>query len=133
MKTMKQDSNSTTPEAWPLEEAAERLRRIRRGRDSRLKQRRQQAREKGREIAAYLGTRDTELQKVIGFGSTYEAWRNYREDSDIDLAVIGGNWSLLSSLVVSKEFKVSLVELNLQNPEFTSHVLMHGEVLYERK
>jgi len=84
-------------------------------------------------IAAELGAADPGLEKVIGFGSTYETWRNYREDSDIDLAIIGGDWFKLMRHVPEGDFKVSLVELNLQNHEFISYVLEHGEVLYEKQ
>ncbi|GEM_PF-4438046 len=33
--------------------------------------------------------------------------------------------------IPSSEFDVSLVELELQNPEFRDYVLVYGEVLYE--
>ncbi len=72
------------------------------------------------------------LEQVIGFGSAFETWRPFREDSDIDLAVIGSAWSFLSRLIPPSEFEVSLVELELQNQEFISYVRAHGTVLYEQ-
>lgn len=84
-----------------------------------------------REVAEILGEADPTLKRVIGFGSTFELWRTYREDSDIDLGIIGGNWSFLMRSIPSSEFDVSLVELELQNPEFRDYVLVYGEVLYE--
>jgi hypothetical protein len=128
---MDSEGKGLPPGTWSVEDAARRLLQSRERRNRKISSRRQQAREKGREIALYLGTRDAGLQKVIGFGSTYETWRNYREDSDIDLAIIGGDWYFLSSIVPVTGFKVSLVDLDLQNPEFKSQVLQHGEVLYE--
>jgi hypothetical protein len=91
------------------------------------------AREWGLETAELLGSKDPTLEKVIGFGSAFETWRHFREDSDVDLAIVGGDWSFLSRILPKGEFSVSLVELNLQNPEFISHVIEHGEVLYERE
>jgi len=76
---------------------------------------------------------DPSLKKVIGFGSAFETWRSFREDSDIDLAIIGGNWSYLLRCIPKAEFKISLIELELQNQEFITHVTMHGEVLYEKQ
>jgi hypothetical protein len=86
-----------------------------------------------RKVAQILGQSDTSLQTVIGFGSTFETWRTFREDSDIDLGIIGGNWSFLMRSLPASEFDVSLVELELQNAEFRDYVLRHGEVLYARR
>jgi len=120
-------------QAFSVQKAADRIRRIRRRRDQKLRERRQRAQESGRKIAAALGAADPGLEKVIGFGSTWESWRKYREDSDIDLALIGGDWFKLMRHVPEGEFHVSLVELMQQNPEFISYVLEHGEVLYEKQ
>ena len=118
---------------FSVKKAADRIRRIRKAQDQKLRARRQRARESGRKIAAELGATDPGLEKVIGFGSTWETWRSYREDSDIDLALIGGDWFRLMRHVPEGEFKISLVELNLQNHEFMSYVLEHGVVLYEKQ
>ncbi|WP_319560703.1 nucleotidyltransferase domain-containing protein [Marispirochaeta sp.] len=120
-------------QTFSVQKAADRIRRIRQGQDLKLKERRQRAQESGRKIAVELGAADPGLEKVIGFGSTYETWRKYREDSDIDLALIGGDWFKLMRHVPEGEFQVSLVELMQQNPEFISYVLEHGEVLYEKQ
>jgi hypothetical protein len=119
--------------AWPVSQAAERLRCRQQKRDRERALRRKHAQKWGREVAAKLGSQDPELKQVIGFGSTYETWRTFREDSDIDLAIMGGNWSHLSRCIPNGEFKVTLVELELQNREFINHVLQHGEVLYEKQ
>ncbi len=116
-----------------IKEAADRIRR----KQSKLKQelhlRRVRAQARGREIASLLGADDPTLEKVIGFGSTYETWRHFRIDSDIDLAIIGGDWFYLSRRIPLGEFHITLVELDLQNPEFKEYVLEHGEVLYEKR
>ena len=115
-----------------MSKAAERLRNQWERRNTNREARRKRAQEFGRKIALELGKKDRNLQKVIGFGSTYETWRIFREDSDIDLAIIGGDWSFLSQHLPPSEFKISLVELDLQNPEFRKHVLEDGEILYEK-
>jgi predicted nucleotidyltransferase len=116
-----------------VRQAAQRIRRIQRHRDRQLRDRRCRAREWGFKIAADLAAADPDLKKVIGFGSSFETWRNFREDSDIDLAIIGGDWFRLIRHIPEGEFEVSLVELDQQNPEFIAHVLNHGEVLYEKQ
>lgn len=113
--------------------AADRMRQRHREREERAAARRERARRFARELAVQLGESDDRLRKVIGFGSTFESWRNYRLDSDIDLGVIGGDWFTLTGAVPDSEFEVSLVELDEQGEEFRRHVLEHGEVLYEKR
>lgn len=86
-----------------------------------------------RTVAPWLGQADPEVTRIVGFGSTFETWRTYREDSDIDLGVQGGDVTALSRSMPEGEFEVSLVELDLQNAEFKEHVPTHGEVLYEKQ
>lgn len=131
-KNVMQEEKHTPQQHWQVREAAERLKKIRSRRDRDLEERRKRARKWGYAIAGQLGQADPSLKRVIGFGSVYETWRNFREDSDIDLAIQGGDWSYCTKILPSGEFKVSLVELDLQNQEFTDQVLAHGEVLYER-
>jgi hypothetical protein len=118
---------------FSVTQAAERLHRKSETRDWIRAQRRKQAQMWAREVAQILGQSDASLQTVIGFGSTFETWRTFREDSDIDLGIIGGNWSFLMRSLPASEFDVSLVELELQNAEFRDYVLRHGEVLYARR
>jgi hypothetical protein len=62
-----------------------------------LDERRRRAQAFAREAAGILGCADDGVRKIIGFGSTFEEWRNYRGDSDIDLGLIGGDWSKLKN------------------------------------
>jgi hypothetical protein len=112
--------------------AAARLRRRTTARNDSRSARRLRAQRAASEIARNLGAIDPSLQRVIGCGSTFEEWRTFREDSDIDLGLEGGDWFLLARSVPVTEFDVSLVELDLQNPEFSTHVRKEGVVLYER-
>lgn len=113
--------------------AAARIRKRHVEREERAAARRERARAFARELAPRLGEADAGLEKVIGFGSTFESWRNYRLDSDIDLGVVGGDWFTLTGSIPQSEFEVSIVELELQGDEFRRHVLEHGEVLYEKR
>ena len=113
--------------------AAERIRRRHRELEERAAKRRLRAMEFARELAVRLARADEDVRKIIGFGSTFETWRNYRLDSDIDLAIVGGDWFTLTAAIPASEFEVSIVELELQGEEFQQHVLAHGEVLYEKR
>ena len=57
-----------------------------------------------------------------GFGSTWETWRTFRMDSDVDIGLEGGDWSRAISrlyrLDIEREFKVSLVSLDEQPTTF---------------
>jgi len=96
-------------------------------------ERRGRARDFAARLAAEFGAADGSLRAVIGFGSTFETWRNYRLDSDIDLALRGGDWGMLWSMIPRSEFDVSLIELDLQPDAFVEQVLAKGVVLYEKQ
>jgi hypothetical protein len=95
--------------------------------------RRERAREFASALALKFGAADASLLAVIGFGSTFEPERSYRLDSDIDLALSGGDWGKLWSMIPKSEFDVSLVELDPQPDAFARHVRSKGVVLYEKR
>lgn len=117
---------------FSVQAAAERLDKQAQQRNRERTARRDRAQQWARNVAQLLGRADPTLERVYGFGSTFELWRTYRADSDIDLGVEGGNWSLLMRALPHDEFDVSIVELELQDPEFTNHVRAVGEILYEK-
>jgi len=90
-------------------------------------------RERAQDFARALAKADPCVRMIVGFGSTFESWRSYRQDSDIDLALCGGDWGLLWSLIPHSEFAVSLVELDLQPKAFAEQVCAQGIVLYEKQ
>lgn len=116
-----------------IRKAADRLRRKHETEEQALHNRRKQARSKAQEIAAILGESDPEVKQIFGFGSVFEPWRRFRDDSDIDLAIIGGNWSRLMSIIPESDFSIDLIELELQNREFINHVKEKGVLLYDKK
>ena len=75
---------------------------------------------------------DHSLVKIIGFGSTFETWRNYRIDSDIDLAIVGGSLRLIEKILPECDFEFSIIKLKDQSLAFKHHVLENGIVLYEK-
>ncbi len=116
-----------------VRQAAERLLEKERRLDRSRAERRARAQRWAHHVANLLAGADPSVRKIIGFGSTFETWRSYRMNSDVDIGVIGGDWSRLSAAIPMSEFDVSLVELELQNEEFTDYVLKHGVVLYENE
>ena len=118
---------------WPISAAADRIRKRSEARNIGLAERRRRAQEWAARIATRIGHSDHAIKLIFGFGSTFELWRNYRNDSDVDLAMIGGDWSKSMSRLPPGSFEVSLIELELQNEEFASYVKQHGRILYERE
>lgn len=116
-----------------IQQAAERLRKRDRLRERLCAARRARAQAWAHHVADVLAAVDPSVRKIVGFGSTFETWRSYRLNSDIDLGVVGGSWARLSAAVPTSEFDVSLVELELQDAEFTDYVIKHGVVLYENE
>jgi predicted nucleotidyltransferase len=116
-----------------IPKAAERLRRKYEAEEKSLELRRKEAFKKAEEIASVLGNSDAELEQVYGFGSVFEQWRRFRKDSDIDLAITGGNWSKLMRAIPESDFSVDLIELELQNRDFIEYVKDKGVLLYDKK
>ena len=113
--------------------AADRLRCKYEAEEKLLEMRRKKAEGKAQEIASVLGNADSGVKQIYGFGSVFEQWRRFHKDSDIDLAVIGGEWTHLMKAIPDSDFSVDLVELELQNRDFIEHVKEKGVLLYEKK
>jgi len=86
--------------------------------------------ETARELAARMGAEDSSLRRVILFGSTVPGgW--YRADSDIDLAVDGGDRPFLERLAAGVPWSVDIVQLDDLRPGIRDRVLAEGVLLYE--
>lgn len=85
-----------------------------------------------RELAVKMGTEDPSVRRVILFGSTLPG-RRYRKDSDIDLAVEGGDRALLERLAAAVSQPVDIIGIDELRPGIRDRVLAEGEVLYEAK
>lgn len=97
-----------------------------------LEERRALGQKLGKMTAGLMADADDSLVRIIGFGSTFETWRNYRFDSDIDFAVMGGSLKKLESVIPESDFEFSIIQLEDQSPEFQKFVLKNGTVLYEK-
>jgi predicted nucleotidyltransferase len=83
-------------------------------------------------LAARMGEEDPSLRRVVLFGSTVPG-RRYRRDSDIDLAVEGGDRARLERLAASLQQSVDIIGLDELRPGIRERVVAEGVVLYEAK
>ena len=119
-------------DSFSVAEAADRIRKRRNQRNAEREARRRAAQRWARDVAHRLAEADESVTKIIGFGSTFEEWRTFRTDSDIDLGIIGGDWFRLMREIPESEFEISLVELDEQPKPFFEHVMSNGVILYEK-
>lgn len=119
-------------EGFDVAAAAERLNKRRRAKTEAAAERRVRARELARRVAQELGASFPEVERIWGFGSTFEEKRPYHLKSDIDLAFEGGAAWRLDQALPRTEFEISLVDLSEQHPDFAAIVRSRGVVLYER-
>ncbi len=84
------------------------------------------------DLAARMGSEDASLRRVVLFGSTLPG-RRYREDSDIDLAVEGGDRALLERLASEVNHDVDIIGMEDLRPGIRDRVRDEGICLYEAK
>jgi len=77
-----------------------------------LDNRRVLAREEGRRLARRILAEIPGVRSVLGLGSTWELWRDYRKDSDIDLAVEGGDILSAMTIVEQSSMPVDVLDLS---------------------
>lgn len=80
-------------------------------------------------LAQEMGKVDGELKKVILFGSALPG-RSFRYDSDIDLAISGGNRALLERVAAKSSFTVDLLDLNDVRPAIFESIQKEGVIVY---
>ena len=81
----------------------------------------------------------SKIEKVILYGS--RAMGNYRENSDIDLTLVGKEITLKGQFNIESElddllfpYKIDLsIYHKITNPDLIDHIDRVGEVFYERK
>jgi len=93
--------------------------------------RREEARAEGALLALRILNEHPEVARVWGFGSTYEAWRRYRLDSDIDLATDGGSAYELLKSVERSAFKVDVISFEEIPAGLADFIREHGTLLAE--
>jgi hypothetical protein len=72
---------------------------------------------------------DPSITRIWGLGSTFEEFRPYRMDSDIDLAVEGGDILSLLSITEDSSFKVDLIDLTGRDDGFARLARERGTLL----
>jgi len=117
----------------PIEAIARRINQNNIDANHKLRSMRADAVELGKSIAKYLGQNFPNVELIIGFGSVYESWRTFREDSDLDLGFIGGKSSELKRELPESFIEISLLDLNELDQKFREKILQSGIVLYEKK
>jgi len=115
-----------------MKAAAERLNANNRAVDEATKARKLEAQAEGRRLAHLLGESDPLVRRVWGFGSVFELGRPFNLDSDIDLAVEGGDFFALLRLVEVSPFPVDLVDISGQEDPFAALVRTQGVTLFLR-
>jgi len=96
-----------------------------------LKERRfAEARTEARRLAGLL-SRSEEIRRVILFGSAAASGKFFRPDSDIDLAIEGGDVLAARAMVENSSFNIDLVSLDSVHPAIRERILAEGETLYE--
>ncbi len=111
---------------------AARIRRLNAAERRRIAARKDRARQKAHEVASHLAQADLAVVTVWGFGSTFEADRPYRMDSDVDIAVEGGNLYALMRHADKYEIPVDLVDTQEVSETMAVAIRKRGTVLYSR-
>lgn len=70
--------------------------------------------------------------RIIHFGSSASG-RNFRLDSDIDLAISGGDLLESMRLAESSDFNVDIIEIDTVPSPLKEAILEQGVVLYEKR
>ena len=114
---------------FDIEAAARRINEANRREDEMTAARRMAAQEEARRIAATLREKDPGVRLIWGFGSVFETYRPFRMDSDIDLAIEGGDIVRLSSVAEDSAFKVDLVDIAGCDDQFARSIRTRGTSL----
>lgn len=112
-----------------VERIAARQLRVNRAAESRAVARLEAARSEARRLGSLLAQLPA-CRRVVLFGSTARDG-DYREGSDIDLAIEGADILAAMAIVEASEFKVDIVDLGSIHPIMRSRIEQEGVVLYE--
>ncbi len=93
-----------------------------------LDRRRALARAEGSRLARRILAEIPGVGTVRGFGSTWDLWRDYRRDSDIDLALEGGD--ILSAMAIVEQSSIPVDVLDLSScPSSMAHAIRQNGVI----
>jgi predicted nucleotidyltransferase len=111
---------------FDLKAVAKRINEENRKEDERAALRRSEAHVEARRIAELLRMKDPGIRTIWGFGSTFEDSRPYRLDSDIDLAIEGGDILKLFSITEDSRFKIDLIDITGRDDGFAKMLRENG-------
>jgi hypothetical protein len=114
---------------FDIEAAARRINEANRKEAEMTAARRIAAQEEARRIAAVLRAKGPNIRLIWGFGSVFEAYRPFRMDSDIDLAIEGGDILRLFSAAEDSTFKVDLIDISGCDDQFARGIRERGTLL----
>ncbi|MCF6334141.1 MAG: nucleotidyltransferase domain-containing protein [Spirochaetales bacterium] len=97
--------------------------------DKEMARRRREAKDEAERIASLLRSQDPEITQIWGFGSVFEDSRPFSENSDIDLALEGGNYFKAFKIVERSSFKIDLIDITDKDDSFASLIRKHGKPL----
>lgn len=80
-------------------------------------------------LAELFARTDPSVVRVWGYGSAFERGRPFRLDSDLDLAVEGGDVARLQRLSDGSDFEVELVDITGQDDFFVRQIRAQGHLL----
>ena len=109
--------------------AAKRINEANRREDAAISERRLRAQDEARRIAGAFRAADLDIRRIWGFGSAFESGRPFRLDSDIDLAIEGGDIISLLPLTERSDFKVDLIDISGIEDEFARGIRERGALL----
>lgn len=96
----------------------------------RLLERRAAAEREGIRLAERLREADPNIRRIWGFGSVFEISRPFTFDSDIDLAIEGGDILTLYSVTEDSSFDVDLVDITESKDGFARMIRERGKLLF---
>ncbi|MFP4212324.1 MAG: nucleotidyltransferase family protein [Alkalispirochaeta sp.] len=114
-----------------LQAIIDRSRRLKAAANARAARRRDHALQVAKDLAAEMGKQDRSVKRVILFGSLLPG-RAFRGESDIDLAIDGGDMPLLERIALDADVSVDMIGLDDARPGIRERIPEEGMVLYER-
>jgi predicted nucleotidyltransferase len=85
--------------------------------------------EEAKRLGAEMGRADPRLKSVILFGSALPN-RDFRSDSDIDLAIVGGDRVRLERIAAGSSFSVDILDLEDARAGIRKSIEEEGIVVY---
>lgn len=94
--------------------------------DKEMAHRQLEAKEEAARLAALIRSRDPKVTRIWGFGSVFENSRPFSANSDIDLALEGGDYFEAFKIVERSSFKIDLIDITEKYDSFASHIRKNG-------